>query len=224
MPNQRPLGQPRLAPSPTRLCSLIGVISGFAAAALLTDSGAHAFPTYLEAFELRYPGSTLTTRVQTQTGSKCSTCHVPEGTFYNGNCFRLDLKKQLQLGLDIEQALAAIEPLDSDGDGVPNRAEILRPRVEPGAQVGYSPGLNGPDGKDGCVGGPLGQNPVTNQSETPCLADANFDAALSIDDFIAFQTQFSLGDDLADINFDGTLSIDDFIDFQTLFVLGCATF
>ncbi len=54
-----------------------------------------------------------------------------------------------------------------------------------------------------------------------CLADIDQSGALSVDDFIAFQTAFALGDSIADCDASGTLAIDDFICFQTLFALGC---
>ncbi len=66
-----------------------------------------------------------------------------------------------------------------------------------------------------------------------CYPDMDNDNALSIDDFITFQTLFALGDGSANcdgsvtltdpINFVWTpsLTIDDFICFQTLFAIGC---
>jgi hypothetical protein len=54
-----------------------------------------------------------------------------------------------------------------------------------------------------------------------CMADCDTDGSLSIDDFICFQSQYSLGDSAADCDADGTLAIEDFICFQTLFSLGC---
>jgi hypothetical protein len=54
-----------------------------------------------------------------------------------------------------------------------------------------------------------------------CLADTDGNGTLNIDDFIAFQTLYALGDEAADVNCDGTLNINDFIEFQTLFALGC---
>lgn len=54
-----------------------------------------------------------------------------------------------------------------------------------------------------------------------CLADCDASGALSIDDFICFQTFFSLGDLQADCDGNGTLNIDDFVCFQTAFSLGC---
>ncbi len=55
----------------------------------------------------------------------------------------------------------------------------------------------------------------------PCYPDCDDDGALSIDDFICFQTFFALGDLYADCDEDGALSIDDFICFQTFFAIGC---
>ncbi len=66
-----------------------------------------------------------------------------------------------------------------------------------------------------------------------CYPDIDNDNALSIDDFITFQTLFALGDGSANcdgsvtltdpVNFVWTpsLTIDDFICFQTLFAIGC---
>ena len=54
-----------------------------------------------------------------------------------------------------------------------------------------------------------------------CIADCDENFVLTIDDFICFQTYFSLGDPAADCDASQTLTIDDFICFQTAFVLGC---
>ncbi len=72
-----------------------------------------------------------------------------------------------------------------------------------------------------------GENPyqmrveVTPAAPLACYADCDADSALSIDDFICFQTFFALGDPYADCDTDCALSIDDFICFQTLFAIGC---
>jgi hypothetical protein len=65
----------------------------------------------------------------------------------------------------------------------------------------------------------IGQIDVTY--EGGCYPDVDGDGELSIDDFIAFQTLFALGDAGADCDGNGVLDIDDFICFQTLFALGC---
>ncbi len=54
-----------------------------------------------------------------------------------------------------------------------------------------------------------------------CYADCDGDGALTIDDFICFQTEFALGSKQADCDEDGVLSIDDFICYQTFFAIGC---
>jgi hypothetical protein len=54
-----------------------------------------------------------------------------------------------------------------------------------------------------------------------CYADCDEDGALSIDDFICYQTLFALGFSAADCDGDAFLSIDDFICFQTFFAIGC---
>ena len=55
----------------------------------------------------------------------------------------------------------------------------------------------------------------------PCYPDCDGTGALTIDDFICFQTRFVIGDLFADCDLSGSLAIDDFICFQTFFVLGC---
>ncbi len=67
---------------------------------------------------------------------------------------------------------------------------------------------------------------IINQADvdsfgTVCYPDCDGDTALSIDDFICFQTFFALGDIYADCDGDTVLSIDDFICFQTFFAIGC---
>jgi hypothetical protein len=64
-------------------------------------------------------------------------------------------------------------------------------------------------------------NKVTLQVVASCYSDCDADGALTIDDFICFQTYFALGDPIADCDADGVLTIDDFICFQTFFALGC---
>ncbi len=59
------------------------------------------------------------------------------------------------------------------------------------------------------------------QTDAACYPDCDGDSALSIDDFICFQTFFALGDPYADCDGDSALSIDDFICFQTFFAIGC---
>ncbi len=72
-----------------------------------------------------------------------------------------------------------------------------------------------------------GENPyqmrieVTPATPLACYPDCDGDSALSIDDFICFQTFFAIGDPYADCDTDCALSIDDFICFQTLFAIGC---
>jgi hypothetical protein len=56
---------------------------------------------------------------------------------------------------------------------------------------------------------------------TNCKADCDADGALTIDDFICFQTHFALSSPAADCDLDASLTIDDFVCFQTLFAFGC---
>ncbi len=60
------------------------------------------------------------------------------------------------------------------------------------------------------------------QGSYACFADADASGELDIDDFIAFQTFYAIGNlRNADANADGQLDIDDFITFQTLYAIGC---
>ncbi len=54
-----------------------------------------------------------------------------------------------------------------------------------------------------------------------CQADYNKDGQLSIDDFIDFQTDFSMGYICANCDDSSQLTIDDFICFQTVYAIGC---
>ncbi len=96
--------------------------------------------------------------------------------------------------------------------------------------VGANPGaiaigdLNG-DGVPDVAVNNKGANTTSvliNESQAgSCVADCDLSGALTIDDFICFQTFFALGDPAGDCDLSGTLTIDDFICFQTLFALGC---
>jgi hypothetical protein len=135
-----------------------------AGVSVLSTPRADAFPSYLQAWEARYPASTLPDDMATLVGSSCFTCHNPND-FSTGTCYRVDIINRLKAGDTIQQALAAVETLDSDGDGVPNLVEILAPRPG-GAQVGFHPGLRGPAGVDPCYT-PGPNDAVSSRSETP---------------------------------------------------------
>jgi hypothetical protein len=58
-------------------------------------------------------------------------------------------------------------------------------------------------------------------SPAACYPDCDASGNLNIDDFICFQTYYSIGDLYADCDASGTLNIDDFICFQTYYSIGC---
>ncbi len=120
-------------------------------------------------------------------------CHHPTNTGNVGNCYKDAITTKPNSGQTIQQALASVELLDSDSDGVNNVTEILEPRLDQPGQVGYSPGLVGATGTDPCWSNP--NQAVTNQLETPpsCYPDCDGDTVLTIDDFICFQTFFAIG-------------------------------
>lgn len=124
-----------------------------------------ARPTYLTAWQNAYPASTLPARITAANGNACWICHHPSALDNPGNCYRLDLGDLIvNQGQTIGQAIAAVDAIDSDGDGVANGVEILAPRVDQPGAVGYSPGLVGAMGIDPCFNP---ATPITNQLETP---------------------------------------------------------
>ncbi|MFZ4574044.1 MAG: hypothetical protein ACOYN0_06580, partial [Phycisphaerales bacterium] len=157
------------------------------------------------AFTARYPTSTLLTQAQSATGSSCYACHQPTNTSNPGNCYKESLALRIAAGRTAAQAIQDVELLDSDGDGVANREEILTPRTDLAGQIGYNPGLVGATGTDPCATNP--NTVVTNRPETPpppfCPADFNHDSGVDGDDVIAFFGAWDAGDISADFNGDG---------------------
>jgi hypothetical protein len=200
------------------LACLIFVSLALAVAGL--TARATAFPMYYDAWVARYPTSTIPMRMETILGAGCFTCHLPTSFGDEGTCYRLDIRDRLHAGMTIEEALAAVEPLDSDGDGVSNLEEILEPRADMPGQVGYHPGLVGPMGRTPC--GPIPNDPITNQLETPpCAADFNQDGLANSQDYFDFLTAFFAQSPAADFNHDGVVNSQDYFDFLTAFFAGC---
>lgn len=198
-------------------------VAGLATAVLLT-SLADAFPMYLEAWKLHYPGSTLPARMFQQTGEECSVCHHPPFKTNEGNCYRRDIIGQLDRGRTIQEAIAFLDGVDSDGDGFTNGQEILMPHEDLEGEVGYNPGLIGEQGTDPCSFEP--NRPVTRQRETPsqagcpnpqngCESDVNGDCRVDLADLAALLAAFNSqpGDGNwnadADFNEDGRVDLSD---------------
>lgn len=74
------------------------------------------------------PAPTLPQDMDDIVFSSCSVCHNPRQFFGDLNGYRRDLITRLRAGRTIEEGLADVEQMDSDGDG----------------RVGYNPGLVGP--------------------------------------------------------------------------------
>ncbi len=83
---------------------------------LALDGTAHAFSSYLSAFNTKY--GTSATKLNT-----CSTCHGSGGTS-TWNPYGESIRTGTSTSLPIADRLTAVEPLDSDGDGFTNIVEI----------------------------------------------------------------------------------------------------
>ena len=199
--------------------STLSMVVPAAAMSLAGGPSARAEPGFLNAWITRYPTSTLPAHMQAAAGNACFLCHLTQFSD-EGNCYRLDIRDRLGGGMTIEQALVAVEPLDSDGDGVPNLLEILWPRAGALGEVGYNPGLIGPLGQAPC--GRMAT--ISGQPETPCYANCDSSGGsqpLNVNDFICFQQRFAADDEYADCDHSGTLNVLDFVCFQSAFAAGC---
>jgi hypothetical protein len=193
-----------------------------AVASLVCAPAALGHPEYVTAFRNAYPTSTLLTRVASETGQSCYVCHHPSGSSYSkaGNCYRMALKARIDAGRTIAQALADVDPLDSDGDGVSNHDEILWVRTDLPGEVGYSPGLVGATGTDPCTTTSLVGTPVTNHAETPCRADFNHIDGVTVQDIFDFLNAWFAGSAAADFN-GGGIDTQDIFDFLNAWFAGC---
>ena len=200
----------------------LGVIATVAGVVVGTPSPAAATNGIKNAFASRYPGSTLLARTATATGSQCYLCHHPNDTANPGNCYKEAIALRIAAGRTNAQAIADVELMDSDGDGVNNRDEILLARTDMNGQVGYNPGLIGAKGTDPCFTNTSAA--VTNQLETPpatCPGDFNGDGYVNGNDYDLFASFFEAGDIGADFNKDGYVNGNDFDDFASHFEAGC---
>jgi hypothetical protein len=184
---------------------------------------------FVDAFNIFYPTSTLTTRMASAAGQDCYVCHQPSSKRARGNCYREALIVNIKQGMSIEQAIAAIDGDDSDNDGTPNGQEILMVRTDVPNEVGYNPGLIGPTGTSPCSTSPTAV--ISNMPETPpavCYADCDTSTGvgtLDIFDFLCFQNSFVAGQayacDCDTSTGAATCDIFDFLCFQNAFVAGC---
>ena len=130
----------------------------------LAATTVHARPEYLDAWKLKYPTSTIPTRMETAFGLECYTCHNPAGFGAPGNCYRVDVKALIDLGETITDALDLLDAEDSDGDGFSNGEEATMARTDT-FDIGFSQGLVDATGTDPC--GPDPGLALTGVSETP---------------------------------------------------------
>jgi hypothetical protein len=198
----------------------------------------NATSTIRNAFTARYPTSTLVARMGTAAGDSCLLCHASNNRAAAGNCYKEALLARINAGRSATQAVADVDALDSDNDGIPNGVEITMARTDLAGQVGYNPGLIGATGTDPCAANTT--TPITNQRETPaatptCPADLDNgsgngvkDGGVTIDDLLFFLGVFENGDIRADLDngsgngtTDGGVTIDDLLYFLIHFEGGC---
>lgn len=203
-------------------CVSAGVIAAIAVVVAAPAPEARATNGLKNAFAARYPGSTLLSRTAAATGNQCYVCHHPNDTGNPGNCYKEAIALRIAAGRTNAQAIADVELMDSDGDGVNNRDEILLARTDMTGQVGYNPGLIGAKGTDPCFTNTTAA--VTNQLETPpttCPADFNGDGFVNGDDYDGFASAFDVANIAADFNGDGFVNGDDYDAFASAFDAGC---
>jgi hypothetical protein len=198
-------------------CAWLGLMTVIVAA-----PAAVGHPNYVTAFQSAYPSSTLVTRMGTAAGQSCFVCHQPNGNNYSraGNCYRMDLKARIDAGRTVAQAIADVDQMDSDGDGVSNHDEILWVRTDLPGQVGYNPGLIGATGTDACAPAAYVTVAVTQQRETPCRADYNRMGGVTVQDIFDFLNGWLAGNAAANFN-GGPLDVQDIFDFLNEWMTGC---
>ncbi len=101
----------------------------------------------------------------------------------------------------------------------------LGPASLPGASGGVL-AVHSPYGEPPIVAGAFASAgeapaPLTAHFGCACPADCDDDNALTIDDFICFQTLFAVGHPSSDCDGNGNLNIGDFVCFQTQYAVGC---
>ncbi len=148
------------------LCCLLAMGAWCSSASAIEPlcSSASRFGPFAEAWEAKYPLSTLPARMQALTDSDCNVCHHSQPGVL-GNCYREDLSDLFALGMSPADAIDQLDTVDSDGDGVPNGVEIMTPRAGEPGEIGYNPGLVGDTGVDPCGDPP--NEVVTGVPETP---------------------------------------------------------
>ena len=139
------------------------------AMALMAASDAEAWPNCTDVFAATYPGST------TENNGGCQTCHQSSGGGGNFNVYGNDMLSNgasgagpACTGVNFAAVLAAIESLDSDGEGNSNLVEI-NANTQPGWCDTQNTGCNNSGGTPpGVALDPQPASPANN----PPLADA----------------------------------------------------
>jgi hypothetical protein len=189
---------------------------------VLATGSARGHNSYVTPWTNAYPTSTLQARMATATGSACNVCHQPPERASAGTCYKDALALRINAGRTISQAIADVDGLDSDGDGVSNHDEITAVRTDLPGQVGYHPGLLGATGTDPCGDFPTAA--VSNARETPppaCRADFNHAGGVTVQDIFDFLTAYFSSAAPADINGVGGVTVQDIFDYLTLYFAGC---
>jgi hypothetical protein len=104
---------------------------------VLLPGTAAAKGKYYNAWKATYPSSATDDNVINGTGASCQVCHRDSTGGEPWNPYGWRLRELLSSGLTIDEALAAAEPLDSDGNGDTNLVEI-----QSDTQPAWTPGPN----------------------------------------------------------------------------------
>ena len=112
-----------------------------APAMLLAGAGsAWAKGTFESSWRSQYPTSLSADNVIAGTGKVCQLCHQAANGGDGWNGYGWDMKQQLDAGLSVDAALAAIEALDSDTDVNGGTANI--DEINADSQPGWTDGEN----------------------------------------------------------------------------------
>lgn len=106
---------------------------------VLTWSTSHAIPPYLNDWQSTYPDSLTDDNLDVGSGSACQVCHASSSGGQPWNAYGWAIRERVEGGMTILEALAAVEPLNSDAD--PGSCSNID-EIDGNTQPGWTPGSN----------------------------------------------------------------------------------